>query len=590
MLIIFALDIVRPYHYFFPMAHIHKKMKKGRPYYYIREIARVDGKPKVIKQIYLGGIDRLRELVAEKKEGFVKLSAQEFGALWLANLIEQEVGLASIIDSVISKAEREKGPSVGEYFLYAVFNRMIDACSKRALPDWYGSSAIQFIRPVDVGALTSQRYWVKWDRVNQKDIEKIASLFFKRLVEIEKPQSDAFLFDTTNYYTYMASDTESELAQRGKNKEGKGWLRQIGVALLVSRGGQVPLFFREYEGNQHDSKLFSKILSEVLCAMQSSGVQGELTIVFDKGMNSDDNIAAIDAAEKIHFITSYSPHYAEELIRVKLSQFKPVDTIKNRVLAKKGREDDQLVAWKTTGEYWGKERTVVVTYNPRTAGKQRYAFEKKLLELQQVILDLRTRVQSQKKHWTSQETIDKHYSDACSQLHLPKDLYELSVEKKEERQQLIFRKNYYQIGKHIEKFGKNIIITDHIGWETDEIVKASLDRYMVENAFRQSKDDDLVSVMPMRHWTDPKIKCHILTCIFALAYLRLIENRLHRAGLSMSASSAMEQMHKLHSCLCWKDSTTDPDRVIEEPNDIQTQILRVFGHKIAGGVLQKIEK
>jgi len=176
---------------------------------------------------------------------------------------------------------------------------MVDACSKRALPNWYGSTAIQFIRPVDIETLTSQRYWAKWERVKQKDIEKIASLFFKRIVEIEKPQSDAFLFDTTNYYTYMASETESELAQRGKNKEGKGWLRQIGVALLVSRGAQIPLFFRQYEGNQHDSKLFNQILSQVLCAMQSSGAQGELTIVFDKGMNSEDNITAIDAADKI---------------------------------------------------------------------------------------------------------------------------------------------------------------------------------------------------------------------------------------------------------------------------------------------------
>jgi len=574
------------------MAHIHKKMKKGRPYYYIRETARVDGKPKVVKQIYLGSIDRILELIAgaEKKEGYVRLSAQEFGALWLANRIEQEVGLASIVDSIISRGEREIGPSIGEYFLYAVFNRMVDACSKRALPDWYGSTAIQFIRPVDSGALTSQRYWAKWERVEQNDIDRIASLFFKRIVEIEKPISDAFLFDTTNYYTYMASDTESKLAQRGKNKEGKGWLRQIGVALLVSRGNQIPLFFREYEGNQHDSKLFNQILGQVLSAMQDSGARGELTIVFDKGMNSDDNITAIDAAEKIHFITSYSPHYAEDLIRVKLSEFKPVDTIKNQELAKNGREDDRLVAWKTTGAYWGRERTVVVTYNPRTAAKQRYSFDRKLMDLQQVILDLRTKVQSQKKHWTSQETIDKHYRDTCSQLRLPQDLYDVSVEKNKKKWQLIFRKNYHRIGKYIEKFGKNIIITDHMGWETDEIVKASLDRYMVENAFRQSKDDDLVSVMPVRHWTDLKIKCHILTCVFALTYLRFIENRLHRAGLPVSASSAMEQMHKLHSCLCWKDSMTDPDRMIEEPNEIQAQIMKVFGHKIDGGVLQEIEK
>jgi hypothetical protein len=44
------------------MPHIHKKIKKGRPYYYIREIARVDGKPKVISQIYLGSIERILEM------------------------------------------------------------------------------------------------------------------------------------------------------------------------------------------------------------------------------------------------------------------------------------------------------------------------------------------------------------------------------------------------------------------------------------------------------------------------------------------------------------------------------------------------
>jgi hypothetical protein len=159
-----------------------------------------------------------------------------------------------------------------------------------------------------------------------------------------------------------------------------------------------------------------------------------------------------------------------------------VDSIKNRELAKNGREDDRLVAWKTTGEYWGKERTVIVTYNPGTAAKQRYAFDNKLLDLQQVILELRTKVQGQKKHWTSQETIDKHYCDACSELHFPKDLYELSVEKKKKKWQLFFRKNYHQIGKYIERFGKNIIISDHMDRDADEIVKASLDRYMVDRS------------------------------------------------------------------------------------------------------------
>ena len=44
------------------MAHIHKKMKKGRLYYYVREIARVDGKPKLITQVYLGSPGRILEM------------------------------------------------------------------------------------------------------------------------------------------------------------------------------------------------------------------------------------------------------------------------------------------------------------------------------------------------------------------------------------------------------------------------------------------------------------------------------------------------------------------------------------------------
>lgn len=571
------------------MAHIHKKMKKGRPYYYIREIARVDGKPKVINQVYLGSIERIMELAKGGGDKCLKVSVEEFGALFLANLMEQRVDLASLVDSVVPTAQQEAGPSVGEYFLYAVFNRMIDSCSKRALPEWFRATAIQQVRPVDIKDLTSQRYWEKWDRVTKEDIDKIGSLFFKKIMDIEKVRADCFLFDTTNYYTYMASDTESELAQRGKNKEGKNWLRQIGVALLVSRDAQLPLFYREYEGNRHDSKQFNKILTEMTGRMrESSGKDAELTLVFDKGMNSEDNIALIDATPKVHFITTYSPYFAQDLLRVKLSEFNPVDTVRNRELVRLGKEDDRLVAWRTRRSFWEKDRTVIVTYNPRTAAKQRYAFEKKLTSLHEIILDLKEKVKTQKPHWTDAEIIEAHYAEACRRLYLPKDLYEISLEKTKRKWQLLARKNHYRIGLYIEKFGKNILVTDQSEWTTDEIVRASLDRYMVENAFRQSKDDDLVSVFPIRHWTDGKIRCHILTCVVALTYLRLIELKLRQARLSTTAQTAMEQMRKLHSCLCWTASKRGAHRVIEDPTELQAQILGAFGYKIDGGVLQKI--
>jgi len=79
-------------------------------------------------------------------------------------------------------------------------------------------------------------------------------------------------------------------------------------------------------------------------------------------------------------------------------------------------------------------------------------------------------------------------------------------------------------------FGKNITITDNADWTTTEIVEASLDRWQVEDRFRLSKDDDLVGIQPIRHWTDSKIRCHLFTCIVAMVFLRRLELRLAAAG------------------------------------------------------------
>lgn len=571
------------------MAHLHKKMKKGRPYYYVREIARVDGKPKVINQVYLGSPERILEMATQGGEPAQHVQVQDYGALWLANLIEQDLRFADLVDSVVPRQKNEQGPTVGEYFLYALFNRLIDARSKRALPDWYKGTAIQQIRPVDIDKLDSQRFWKKWERVSESQLRTIAGRFFVRLAEMEPPDADCFLFDTTNYFTYLASDTSSELAMRGKNKEGRDWLRQIGVALLVSRDKRLPLLYREYEGNRHDSKVFARLLDEILAAMASAtGQQGKLTLVFDKGMNAEENIAMVDAHERLSFITTYSTYLAEELVQVDRARFQPVETDKKVRLREAGRMDDLLTAWRTTGEYWRRERTVVVTYNPRTATKQRYSFDRKLAVVQELLFEMSAKVRKGLPQWRSKEDIERRYADACADLHLPADLYQVEISRDGSRLSMNFRKNHYRITRHVNRFGKNIIITDNMDWSTDEIVRASLDRYIVEEAFRQTKDDDLVAMMPFRHWTDRKIRFHILTCIVALAYLRVIEIRLKRAGLRMTAKTAMDRMHRLHSCLVWQSRQKKPGRIIEDPDSLQAQILKAFGHEIRKGVLQPL--
>ena len=570
------------------MAHFHVKTKKGRPYLYIREIARVEGKPKVVSQVYVGSPERVASLVTGMGDAAVKLKVQEFGALWLASQIDREVDLAGIVDEVVPRADREQGPSVGEYFLYCIWNRMCEATSKNRLSQWYERTAVQQIRPVDLGELTSQRYWEKWDRVTEDGLVTISRRFFKRIWAFESPDADCLLFDTTNYYTFMASDTPSELAKRGKNKEGRHNLRQVGLGLLVTRGSRLPLYYCVYPGNLHDSRQFAAVMDEmfgVVCGFDTT--KERLTVVIDKGMNSQGNFTWIDEHSRIHFVTTYSTYFAQDLASMHLDEFEPADTKKNRLLTEDDRQDDRILVYRTKGEYWGKERAVVVTYNPVTQRKQTYTFDSKLEDLRQELLAMRSRVRDRAPHWRDPEMIKERYLRLCEHLHVPSDLYDIELSQRGGTLSMSFRKNVVRVQRKRAMFGKNIIITDNVDWTTSEIVEASLDRWQVENRFRLSKDDECVAMRPLRHWTDSKIRCHLFACVVAMTYLRRIELKLKAVGVDRTADDVMEDMRHLHSVLILRDGARKAERRLEIPTKTQAEVLSAFGVSIdAGGVLR----
>jgi transposase len=570
------------------MASLYKQTVGRHEYWYIREMARVNGKPKAINTIYLGSVANIAQMATERNAPVVKIQSDSFGSLWLADRIEKSFGLVEIVDDIVNTGTPGK-PSIGEYFLYAVLNRMIDAVSKQSLPGWFAETAIQFIRPLaDMKALDSRHFWRAWEKVDEEKLRLIAREFFKKVGEFLPSATDCVLFDTTNFYTFLDSKTDSELAKRGKNKQGRDWLRQIGLALLVDRRTKLPLLYHAYEGNCHDSKLFGRIMGDILEAMRLHGRE-EITVIVDKGMNAEENFAAIDAASGIGFITTYSPSYEERFVHVDMKKFAPVDTNKNRELAGQGREDNRILAWRTKGEYWGAARSVIVTYNPVTAAKQRYAFAKKLATLSSWLSETKIKVNSHAKDWRNAQKVRERFAAFCKERHLREELYDIRFEETPKGLRMLCRRNEYQIQRRLDWLGKNIIITSRTEWSTEEIVQASIDRYIVEEAFRKAKGSRLIRVNPIRHWTDSKMRCHILSCIMAEVYLRLIELKLAEAECCHTADVVMRSMHELHSSLCWVRGQKAPQRLIEEPDELQSSILAAFGYKVAEGEMLSMD-
>ena len=131
---------------------------------------------------------------------------------------------------------------------------------------------------------------------------------------------DALLYDTTNFFTYIEAPVRAKLAKTGHNKDSHHHLRQVGLAMCVDKEWGIPLFYRMYRGNAHDSKAFAQIVDELIAAIKAGFENVEqLVLVLDKGNNSKDNFARLK--DKIKWVGSLVPSQHKELIELPLDAY-----------------------------------------------------------------------------------------------------------------------------------------------------------------------------------------------------------------------------------------------------------------------------
>ena len=111
------------------MASLTKKIVNGRPYYYLRETARVGGRSKVVRTVYLGRAEDIEQRLAGAGLAEPKaVVVRSFGAAAAALKIAQELDLAATIDRALGGARGD--PSVGEMICLAAINRAVCPRSK----------------------------------------------------------------------------------------------------------------------------------------------------------------------------------------------------------------------------------------------------------------------------------------------------------------------------------------------------------------------------------------------------------------------------------------------------------------------------
>src|ERR1700733_4315327 len=125
------------------MPSLTPKQIGGHTYYYARYCQRVDGKPKIVRQVYLGKIDDLVAAAERSQRAPQSLETEVAAFADIAALfdIAQGLDLVQLLDSILP-AKRHQGLSVGQYLLLAAINRAVSPTSKLQFADWYRQTAL----------------------------------------------------------------------------------------------------------------------------------------------------------------------------------------------------------------------------------------------------------------------------------------------------------------------------------------------------------------------------------------------------------------------------------------------------------------
>src|SRR5271170_7175141 len=517
------------------MASLQAYQSHGIRYYRIVESFRKEGKPSIRVLAHLGRVDDILQRHHERAEVPVKVSSVSAGAVTALHRLTQQLGLAEAINRAITPEGKEvqvrDSLTVGESLVTAMIARACSPRSKRAFADWASTTWLPELMDFKAADLTSQHFW---DQMNVMPLEKLPEIeqaLVREVVRIEQLQLQALAYDTTNFYTHIASTNQrAELPQRGHNKQGRHDLRQMGLALVVDQLTQLPLAHVLYAGARSDMKTFAEFLKPVQKhLLQLTGQPDQLTLVFDAGSSSRQNLEDLK-----HYVTAVRPSSHLALLEQAAGELSEVQLASGATAR----------AWRTNRVIAGKRREVVVVFSAKLHAGQLRGLQQTLLkswrEFEEMGTFARTTVETAKRKL--EKLRRRQYLQALFCYRIDRDgtgPIRVSVWSD--------WLEYERLNKRY--FGLRVLVTDRAEWTTAQIIEAYCGQSKVESAFRDLKDPRMLATRPQFHWTDHKLHVHAFICVMAYLLITLLHRRAkQKAAFDGSPRRLLAELAALRCC------------------------------------------
>jgi transposase len=567
------------------MASIVGKKRGNQTYYYLVESARVDGKPRIVAQEYLGSaqevMDRLSGAGAGSPERTRHKAFGDLAAVWG---ILDRLGVVGAIDAVCGSRRSDAGASVGTYLALATANRVVAPCSKLGFEQWWATTAGPRFTKVPVAVTDHRRFWDAMDNLDTAKLAAAERAIAATMTAEFGLDLSGLALDMTNFATFIDSANDrAPIARRGHAKQKRNDLRLVGLALVVTRDGAIPVTSHPYPGNRPDVTQFGAVLDELTSRYgalfdthadagpaDKDKTQPGPTVVFDAGQNSAANFAHLTAAG-LHYIGSLPPSSFPNLLAVPARRRHPVDPHKYPGLS----------AYDTRAMVFGVDRRVVLTHSENLYTKQAAGFDQTLTKTTRELGELaatlargKTRrlpdaVQAEvtritHPRWVSRVLTTELTGTTPATMRLTWQIDPAA------RQAL-----------ETEIFGKRLLVTDHDNWTVPEVVAGYRSQNDVESGFRQLKDPHVVGFSPMFHWTESKIRVHVFYCVLALAVAHLMRRQAQQSGLDLSVRELLANLAGIQETVLLYPTGNKgrprAQRILTDTDPTQKRLYDLFG-------------
>ncbi len=552
------------------MPSIVGKRRGKQTYYYLVESARVGGKPRIVSQQYLGSAEEvIAKLSATPAGAPARSQHKRFGDLAAVWSTLERLDMVSIVDEVAPRYANAAA-SVGTYIALACANRIVDPCSKRGFADWWTTTAGPRWVRLERAALDHRRFWDAMDRLGEAELREIETRLGRRMVTEFGLDLTGLALDMTNFATFIdTGNAKAPIAQRGKAKQKRTDLRLVGLALVVTRDGGVPVISHAYPGDRPDVTQFPAVVDELVARYRDlvTGVES-LTVVYDAGQNSGDNHVLVEA-HGIGFVGSLPPSDHPRLLFIPARDYRAVDDERYPGL----RYVD------TTVTALGVTRRAVLTHSENLHAKQSRGLDQTLAKARGRLAELQARL-ARGRTRRSRAAVEAEIAAICKPRWVA-DILTVTLTGEQPAELRLTWRSDSKTRKGLEErlFGKRILFTNR-DWPVAEVVAAYRSQSDAEFGFRQLKDPHVVSFHPMHHWTDSKIRVHVFYCVLALAVAHLMRRHAAQAGLHLSVRELLNQLAGIQeTVLLYHDGGKGRPRVqrmLTETDPTQKQLADLF--------------